>query len=420
MKTDFDSILGTLDKDPHNYYEQLRSQGEVVWDPGMKGWLVMSYKLCRYVEEREDLYRHPYADANEELLDIKGGPRNITVLQGEEHQKVRKVIARMFAPNTVKDYTRDYLDPIITHLFDSLAAKDHADLAAEVADQLPPRVFVALMGLDWMDQQLVDRELVLHNFVMDWIGGSRSAEATQRARDASHELNDILMPQVRKQKTAGGNDIISRLWKEAPEIFAEVSDEDITAICRELFLAGSDTSVHAIANAYYLLLTQPDLAAAVRQDRGAALDTFVEESLRLLTVVQYRFRVANQDGELGGVAIKKNDLIIPINAAGNRDPERFACPHQVDLNRTLARQHLAFNLGTRMCIGAPLARAELREVIIAFLDRLPNVKLDAAKPPPSFANIYTRSYRPLHVTYDDQSDTQSDKQSDIQAANQPR
>jgi cytochrome P450 len=236
--------------------------------------------------------------------------------------------------------------------------------------------------------------------VMNWIGGSRSPEATQSARDASHELNDILMPQVRKHKAATGSDIISRLWKEAPEIFGEVSDEDIMAICRELFLAGSDTTVHAIANAYYLLLTHPQMAEAVRNDRGATLDAFIEESLRLLTVVQYRFRVANQDGELGGVAIKKNDLLIPINAAGNRDPERFECPQQIDLKRSLPRQHLAFNLGTRMCIGAPLARAELRELINAFLDRLPNVKLDPKAPTPAFANIYTRSYRPLHVVFD--------------------
>jgi cytochrome P450 len=400
MNLEFDSILGTIDKDPHAYYDQLRSEGDLVWDAKMGGWLVMSYELCRHIEEREELFRHPYADANEVLLEIKGGARNITVLQGEDHQNLRRYLARMFSPKAVQDYTRDILKPIISYLFDRTVGKGQADLAAEIADQLPPRVFVALLGMDWMDEALVTRELVLHEQIMEWIGGNRSAEVTQRARDASHELNAILMPQVRLRKENPGNDIISRLWAEAPEVFSDVSDEDIVATCRELFLAGSDTSVHAIANAYYLLLTQPDVLAEVANDRGPALDNFIEESLRLLTVVQYRFRVANQDVELGGVAIKRNDLLIPINAAANRDPAQFECPHMVNLKRRQPRAHLAFNMGPRVCIGAPLARAELREAINAFIDLLPNVQLVKSGTQPHFANIYTRSFRPLHVTFD--------------------
>jgi cytochrome P450 len=400
MKLEFDSILSTFDKDPHAYYEQLRQQGDIVWDEGMRGWLVLSYELCRHIEEHEEQFRHPYADAGEEMLDIKGGPRNITVLQGEEHANLRRYLARMFGPKVVQGFTQDFIRPIIDYLFARLQGRGHADLAAEIADQLPPRVFVALLGMDWMNEEIVMRELVLHDSIMAWVGGDRSAETTQRARDASHELNAILLPEIARRKTEPGTDIISQLWAQAPEVFADVSEEDIMAICRELFLAGSDTSVHAIANAYYLLLTQPETLAAVRADRGAALDNFIEESLRLLTVVQYRFRVANQDVELGGVAIRRNDLLIPINAAANRDEARFACPHMVDLKRSQPRAHLAFNMGPRICIGASLARAELREIINAFLDRLPNVQLDASAEPPHFANIYTRSFRPLHVTFD--------------------
>ena len=137
MANEFTSILATFDKDPHAYYEQLRDQGDVVWDAGMNGWVVLSYELCRYIEEREDFFRHPYADANETMLDIKGGPRNITVLQGEEHQKLRRYLARMFSPKAVQEYTRDFLEPITTYLFDRIASKGRAELASEIADQLP-------------------------------------------------------------------------------------------------------------------------------------------------------------------------------------------------------------------------------------------------------------------------------------------
>lgn len=400
MTPEFTSLFATLNQDPHGYYEQLRQQGDLVWDKGMNGWAVLSYEMCRYIEEREDLFRHPYADTNEIMLEIKGGPRNITVLQGEEHQKLRRYLSRMFFPKVVEAYTDDLLRPITDFVFSRIEKRGTADLAREVADQIPPRVFVGLLGMDWMDEALVTRELELHDHVMDWIGGNRSAEVTRRAQDASRELNAILIPEIRRRRSEPGTDIISRLWADAPEVFADVSEEDILAICRELFLAGSDTSVHAIANAYYLLLTQPEVREAVSSDREKALNNFIEESLRLLTVVQYRFRIANQDTVLAGTEVKRNDLLIPVNAAGNRDEAKFECPHMVKLDRPQPRSHLAFNMGPRMCIGAPLARAELREAIIAMLDRLPNVRLDPHATPPRFANIYTRSFRPLHVLFD--------------------
>ena len=400
MTNTFNSIIDTIDRDPHPYYEELREKGDLIWDDKMGGWVVISYELCRHIEEHEELFRHPYADANDVLLKIKGGPRNITVLQGEDHQNLRRYLARMFSLKAVHDYTQDILKPIINYLFDRVSQKGEIDLAVDIADQIPPRVLVALLGLDWMDESLVKRELVLHDQIMEWIGGNRTAEVTQTALSASDELNAILLPQVRLRKLQPGNDIISRLWAEAPEVFADVSEDDIVAICRELFLAGSDTSVHAIANAYYLLLTQPDVMAAVTNDRGTALDNFIEESLRLLTAVQYRFRVANQDVTIGGQLIKKNDLLIPSNAAANRDPDKFECPHMVDMKRSQPRAHLAFNMGPRMCIGAALARAELREAINALIDRLPNIRLSESNPKPNFAHLYIRSYRPLHVKFD--------------------
>jgi cytochrome P450 len=391
------SLLSTADVDPVPFFDHYLANQPVVWDESMKGWLVFSYDLCKHIEEREDLYRHPYADASELLLEIKGGKRNITVLQGDEHMRMHRYLVRLFAPKAIQGYIDEHLKPILDYLFDRLKGRERANLAYEIADQVPPRLFMSLFGLDWKDQELVDRELALHDHVMAWIGGLRTPEATQRARDASRELNEILLPQIRKLQHERGTDMISRLWMEAPGVLDDVTDLDMLAICRELFLAGSDTTVHAIANAYYLLLTQPEVRAAVNADRSTALNNFMEESLRLHGVVQYRFRVANQDGKLGDVNIRRNDLLIPINAAANRDPSRFPNPAQTDLVRPQPRNHLAFNWGPRTCIGAPLARAELREVVTAFLDRLPHARLDPAAPPPTFVNLYTRSYRPLHV-----------------------
>jgi cytochrome P450 len=116
--------------------------------------------------------------------------------------------------------------------------------------------------------------------------------------------------------------------------------------------------------------------------------------------VQYRFRVANEDGELGGMPVKKNQVLILVNASANRDPAKYQCPADVDLNRRLPKEHLAFNTGPRVCVGAALARAEMEDALNILLDRLPNLRLDPNAETPRFRFHYTRSFRPLNVLFD--------------------
>ncbi|KQX23392.1 MULTISPECIES: cytochrome P450 [unclassified Sphingomonas] len=394
-----DSLLATVDVDPYPFYDDRRAQG-VVWDPEMQGWLVTSFELCKFVESREDLFRHPYADADETLTFIKGGRRNITILQGEEHGRMHRYLFKLFTPVAVKSYAADHVLPILDYLFDRFAERGSADLAFELADQLPPRVLVSLFGMDWRDDALVDAMLRLHGVVMHWIGGTKDAASTAAAEAAASELNELLLPVIRARREQPGNDLISRLWAEAPALFDDISDQDMLSICRELFLGGSDTSVHAIANAIYLLLTEDGLKARIAGGGDKAMAAFVEEVMRLYGSVQHRFRLANQDIELGGVAIARNDRVIAINAAANRDPERFADPGALDLDRSAVRDHLAFNAGPRACVGSSLARSEIREAVAMVLDRLANVRLDPTKPAPRFASFYVRSFRPLHVLFD--------------------
>jgi cytochrome P450 len=399
-KIETSSILSTADKDPFEFFEAQRALHPVVHDEKMGGWVVYDYEDCKHVLESEHLYRHPYADLDEVGIEIKGGKRNITILQGEEHTLMHRYLSRLFMRQAIEDYMVGHVRPIMDYLFDRIARQGEAELCYEFASQLPPRVFISLFGLDWKDEELVDRELQLHTWIMDWVGGKRDAEHVARARAASKELNEMLLPIIRKRKEERGDDFISRLWNEAPGILDDITELDVLALCREIFLAGSDTTVFGIANAFHVLLTQPEVRKKVEQDRGTALTNFVEETLRLFAVVQYRFRVANQDGELHGQQIKKNELLIIVLATANRDPAKFKCPADVDLARPEPFRHLAFNWGPRTCAGAPLARAELKEVIDSFLDRLPNVRLDEDKPPPAYEGFYLRWFRPLHVVFD--------------------
>lgn len=395
------SMAGVADVDPYPFYDATRAKASLVWDGSMNGWLVTSYELCKHVETREDLYRHPYADASQTLIDIKGGKRNITILQDPEHAKVHRFMLSLFVPRVVEQYRELHIRPIVNHLLDRFAGRTGVELTSAFTDQIPPRVLMALFAMPWQDDALGARVLELHDAVMTWIGfQNRGEEVTRKARAAGAEINAMLLPYLRARKENPGNDLISRVWSDGPKALPGMSEDDALATTREMFLAGTDTTVHALANAMYILVTQPEVMAAVRADRGKALANLVEEALRLYGSVQYRFRVANQDCEVGGVAVKKDQVLILVNAAANRDPARYGCPAQVDLERSMPKDHLAFNTGPRTCVGAALARAEMIDAISLLLDRVTNLRLDPAAEQPRFRYHYTRSFRPLHVLFD--------------------
>jgi cytochrome P450 len=126
---------------------------------------------------------------------------------------------------------------------------------------------------------------------------------------------------------------------------------------------------------------------------------FVEEALRLQGSAHFRPRRATADTELGGVQIKKGDMVIAIMMAANRDPNVYECPHSVALDRTQLRKHLAFISGPRSCPGAGLARVEMVESIQLALERFPDLKLADGADKASFVGFTLRSYNavPVHV-----------------------
>src|ERR1700674_2249696 len=104
------------DIDPYSYYEALRERGPIFWDEREGAWMVTGYDLCRQIEYDEQKFRHPYADADETLIDIKGGRRNVTILQGAEHSAMHRFLLRFFSPKLIDQYRTDHIDPTIDFL----------------------------------------------------------------------------------------------------------------------------------------------------------------------------------------------------------------------------------------------------------------------------------------------------------------
>lgn len=393
------SLLDLEDVDPYALFERRRAEGPVVWDDGLTAWLVLGYQECRTVELDEGRFSNPYVNAPAIVQQIKGGRGNITLSHGEEHKRLRRFHISLLTPSAVAGYRQQIIKPIVEEMLNRFIARGAADLAAELADQIPPRVIIALLGMDWRDDQLVARTVHLHQEVMAFIGHNYSKALEQRGLAASAEIEAILRPIIQDRKRNPRGDFISRVWNEAPDVYGEMTEAIAMGICRELYLGGTDTTIHAIANALYLLLTDVSFQKAVVKNEPGMMKGLVEETMRLYGSVQYRYRIAAEDDVLAGVPIAKGQKLVLLHAAANRDPRHYACPNAVDFGRKPLADHLAFNVGPRACVGALLARAEIEETLKAVVSRLPRLAADDSAAPPQNRGLFLRSFRPLHARW---------------------
>lgn len=386
--------------DPFAFFEALRSRGDgrPVWDDSVNAWLVYDFDQVAAGQRDERRFANAYVHATETLKTIKGGGANITLSQGTEHDRLRRFHLKLLSPANVERYRVGHVVPIITAALDRIADEARIDATAALADYIPPRVICSMLGMPNDDEHAMQRLLVLNHEIVRLIeSGYRNDTQRERALAASAELNEVLLPYVRLRREQPADDFLSRVWREAPDFGIDLDEEAALGLCRELYFAGSDTTVYGISNILWTLFSRPEVLARVRQDRGKALNALIEEGMRLLDVVIFRHRICIEDTEIAGVSIQAGQTVFLINAAANRDPARYSCPADVDLDRRVPTDHLAFGRGTRSCVGAQLARVEMRELVGQLLDRFPNARLDPDAPQPAFEGFFMRSMRPVRL-----------------------
>lgn len=401
-----DSLAGTANALPYDYYERMRAKGEVVWDEGMKAWVVTSLEAARHVLRNDKvLFNHGLQELDRDVVKMIAGGENIVMMTGERHTKMHQWFIKALSPPTIEKWRGQLIKPVAAHLVDRFARKGKAELVDDVAETLPSRVIAATLGFDWKDDAFIERCKGLMKELNGFFNNilTKDPAIIKAAQDASREFVKLLMPAVRERSAGTGDDLISMIWRGGRELYGEFSDEDVFAEVRTMFFAGSDTTTHAISNAFYLLLSNPDwpdrIRADVRAGSNKELVPFVEEALRLYGAIHFRVRKALEDSEVAGVTVKKGDNVLVVLSAANRDPQAFGCPMQIDTTRANRTHHMTFHFGPRACVGASLARANIQEALRETLSRCANLRLDPAATQPSFIGFGVRCWRPIHVLF---------------------
>ncbi len=303
---------------------------------------------------------------------------NLLGLDPPEHQRLRRMLTAEF---TIRRMNR--LEPRVVEIVEAqldamAAAGPPADLVAEFALPIPSLVICELLGVPYADRDDFQRRSTRQ---LDLSAPIPERLALQR------EGREYMRRLVENARRDPGEDILGMLVRQHGD---ELSDDELIGIAGLLLLAGHETTSNMLGLGVLALLRHPDQLAAVRDD-PAAVGPAVEELLRWLSIVQNAIpRITTTDVEIAGVQIPAGELVFASLPSSNRDPEFIDSPDVLDIRRG-APGHLAFGHGVHHCLGAPLARMEMRIAFPALLRRFPGLAL--AEP---FDEV---QYRSFHFIY---------------------
>ena len=361
-------------QNPYPYYERLRTEDPVHFDEGVQTWLVTRYEdvvaAARNTEAFSDEMRvskavlSPYQDEVDEQMQREGlvliDPSDSFKLDGELHARRRKLVSQAFTGPTVAAMEQR-IEAICREKAAAFLDRSQADMVREYAMPIPILVICDALGLP-MDR--VDEISRGADSMVAKVGaGATREQAYQHARNLL-QLQRFVQQAVEERRRKPGPDLISQIVharSDEPGV-PPLTDLEVMAISTVAIAGGVDTTRNGIAFAIHALATQPGLLARLRdsEQQDKDLARFVNEVLRFYSPVPQLPRITTAETALGGKTIPKGAFVMLCWASGNRDPQRFADPDTFDIDRPSLNLHVAFGNGIHYCLGALLARQEIK------------------------------------------------------------
>jgi cytochrome P450 len=321
----------------------------------------------------------------DEQASVRAG--NLLGLDPPEHQRLRRMLTPEFTIRRMKRLAPRIVEIVDQHLDAMETAGPPVDLVASFALPIPSLVICELLGVPYDDREDFQRRSARQLDLS--IPIPERFELRRQGREYMHSL-------VERARRHPGEDILGMLVREHG---TELSDDELAGVASLLLLAGHETTSNMLGLGTLALLRHPDQLAAVREDPDA-IGPAVEELLRWLSIVHSAIpRITTTDVEVAGVPIRAGQLVSVSLPSGNRDPDFIDMPEALDIRRG-APGHLAFGHGVHHCLGAPLARMEMRIAFPALFRRFPGLALAEA-----FEDVDFRSFhfiyglRSLKVTW---------------------
>jgi cholest-4-en-3-one 26-monooxygenase len=376
--------------DPYPTYAWMRANEPVYWDEVNELWGISRYDDIVEIEKRKDVF----INSDQE----KGGYRPnlpadnaIIGLDDPIHMKRRNMVSRRFTPRAASAWEDD-IRAKVTGILDAVRDKGgSAEVINDVAAPLPAMMIGKLLGFD----------------EADWPKLKHWSETTIALGGGPRYFNDEGM--ISAIEFAGAAAELFEAKKSCPadDIFSFYTTAEVDgcpfdpndAIADALLLldGGAETTRTVIAWTILNLISNP--AEMMKLRNGADLTVAVEEMIRYVTPIHNMCRVAKVDAEVNGVTIPKGNQVVLMYSSANRDEKYFDRPEEFLVDRT-PNNHIAFGFGTHFCLGASLARLEIRVFFEELLRRTSGWKLTPGTAPVEMANAFVRGIESAHVDFE--------------------
>jgi cytochrome P450 len=351
---------------------ELRRGDPVHWDETNQWWLVTRHEDVREISRRPELFssepRGPWHVFEYHF--------SMQAMDGERHHRQRNVVSRAFTPRLVAklaERAERYADEAI----DALAGRCSAEFVTDLAVPVPLRIIADMLGVAdgdleqfrrWSDALIIaggghaeeDTLQQTHHLMADFLGYLTEAVEARRSRPTDDVLSSII-----QAGEAGVLDGAQRLH--------HLEGDEVRDFALFLLVAGNETTRNGISQGMLALFEHPEERRRLAAN-DALWETAPDEILRWTSPVRAMRRVALRDTTLRDRKILEGQSVVMVYASANRDEAVFEAPHRFRVDRS-PNEHLAFGFGPHYCLGANLARMEIRTVLRRILKRLPGIRL---------------------------------------------
>ena len=365
--------------DPWDTYRWLRDHSPVHHDTVNDLYVVSRH------EDVSHISRHPerYSAAQGVRPNVPA-VMSIISMDDPEHTRQRRIISKGFTPRRVRELT-EHMREVCNQVIDEIAQRGECDFVEDFAIHLPLIIIAELMGLD------PDQRMKLYRWSDDMMAGDGHVDpddpVTIRAGEAFGEYVTECMQLIEERRSAPTDDIISILtgaydsgdlsFDEAmqaeAEAAADLADDELLMFLTLLVVAGNETTRNAISGGLLAFSRFPEEREKLLADPGL-IDSAIDEIVRFVSPVLSFHRTVTEAHTYKGVDFVPGDRILMLYQSANRDESVFDDPDTFRIDRS-PNPHLGFGIGTHYCLGANLAKAELRVVFEELFRRLPDVRI---------------------------------------------
>jgi len=360
----------------------LRQESPIDWDPENNWWLLTRHADIRSVSRRPEIFssepKGPWHVFEHRF--------SMQAMDGKPHLRHRNIVSRAFTPRMVSmlsERAKRYADEAI----DALEGRRSGDFVTDLAVPVPMRIIADMIGVADGD---IGRFREWSDAMVTMGGGHAAPDVLSKLGTLVTELNEYIGEKVRERREAPQDDILSRiieaadggLLEDAPDSFDatdRLNPDEVKDMALFLLIAGNETTRNGISQGMLALLQHPEERARLAAE-PALWETAADEILRWTTPVRAMRRVALEDTTLSGQKIRAGESVVMVYASANRDETVFEDPHSFRVDRS-PNEHLALGFGPHYCLGANLAKMEIRTTLERVLARLPNLRLAEGSEP---------------------------------------